>query len=226
MKQLTFLSIFTLLQWSAIGQSVHLPAFDAISTSGSVKVELIKSNTTRADFEIIKGDKEDLVIEVKNKELIVKIKSSFSLWNRSNTKAKVTVYYQSINEIDCSAGSSLFTDSEITATAMDIDVSSGANCSIKLKSDEVMVSSSSGSKVTINGITSTANYDASSGSSIDATYLIASTADADVSSGASISLYATDKLKAEASSGGSIRYKGKPESTNLSSGMSGSITSF
>jgi len=208
-------------------QSKSLSEFSSISTSGSVQVELVKGSSPKAEYTIIKGNEDDLFIDVKNNELIVKIKSKNTMWNRSETKAKVTVYYSgTLKGIDCSAGSSLKSESEITTSEMEIEVSSGANCSIILKSDDVNVSASSGAKVSVNGTGTNVIYDASSGSKIDAVNFIASKADADVSSGASISLHATKKLKADASSGGSIKYKGNPESTNIDSGMSGSIRSY
>lgn len=208
-------------------QSKNLSEFSSISTSGSVQVELIKGNTTKAEYTIIKGNEDDLFIDVKNNELTVKIKSKNSMWNRSETKAKVTVYYNgTLKGIDCSAGSSLKSESEINTSDMDIEVSSGANCNILLKTEDVNVSASSGAKVSINGTGNIAVYDASSGSKIDAGNFIASNANADVSSGASISLHATKKLTADASSGGSIKYRGNPESTNIDSGMSGSIRSY
>lgn len=208
------------------GQSKSLPSFNAISTGGSVQVELIKSSVSKVDYTIVKGDEDDLYIEVKGNELIVKIKPNRGFWNSSNTKAKVTVYYQSLNSIDCAAGSSIKSESEIVAENMDIESSSGASCSVALKCTDLNVDSSSGSRVTVNGIASSVNYDASSGASINAASLLASEAIADVSSGASISLYASKKLNADASSGGSIKYKGDPEKTNISSGISGSIRSY
>lgn len=210
----------------AMAQSKSLPSFTAISTSGSVQVELVKSSVSKADYAIIKGDEDDLYIEVKGNELFVKIKPQVGFWNSSNTKAKVTVYYQTLSSIDCAAGSSIKSDSEIVAESMDIESSSGANCSVILKSTDVNVDSSSGSKVSVSGSATSVNYDASSGARIDAAGLMASDAIADVSSGASISLYASKKLNADASSGGSIKYKGDPEKTNISSGISGSIRSY
>ena len=219
------LFIFCLSEIS-YAQTKSLSSFNSISTSGSVQVELIKGDNPKADYTIIKGNEEDLVIEVKGQELTVKIKSKMSMWNRSETKAKVTVYYQTLSGIDCSAGSSLKGDAEIVSTSMDIESSSGANCSIKVKSTDVNVDCSSGAKVSVSGSATAVNLDASSGARIDAVALMASDAIADVSSGASISLYASKKLNADASSGGSIKYKGSPEKTNIHSGISGSIKSF
>lgn len=210
----------------SFAQSKSLSSFTSISTSGSVQVELVKGDSPRAEYSIVKGNAEDLFIEVKGQELTVKIKSKNSMWNRSETKAKVTVYYQTLSGIDCSAGSSLKADAEIVSSSMAIESSSGANCSVKVKSTDVNIDCSSGSKVSVSGSASAVNLDASSGARIDAVALVASDAVADVSSGASISLYASKKLNADASSGGSIKYKGNPEKTNIHSGVSGSVKSF
>ena len=206
-------------------QSKSVSPFNAISTSGSVQVELIQGDSPKVDYTIIKGDSEDLIIEVKGQELQVKIKSN-SFWNRSETKAKVTVYYQTLKSIDCAAGSSIRAENEIVSTSMDIESSSGANCNVMVKSDDLNVDSSSGSKVIVHGTSNSVNYDASSGARIDAEGMMASVAVADVSSGASIALHASKKLNADASSGGSIKYKGDPEKTNIHSGFSGSIKSY
>lgn len=226
---MTRLCIFTFAIFvcgQAMTQSKSLPSFTSISTSGSVQVELVKSSVSKADYTILKGDEDDLYIEVKGNELYVKIKSRNGFWNSTNTKAKVTVHYQNLRSIDCAAGSSIKSESEIVTDNMDIESSSGASCSVVIKSTDLNVDASSGSKVAVSGSAKSVNYDASSGARIDAASLLASDAIADVSSGASISLYASNKLNADASSGGSIKYKGDPEKTNISSGISGSIRSY
>ena len=207
-------------------QSKELPSFNAISTSGNVVVELIKGTSPKADYTIVKGESENLHIEVQGQELIVKIKSKDSWFTRSETKANVTVYYQTLNSIDCAAGSKIKAENEIVSDMMDIESSSGASCSVKVKSGDLSIDSSSGSNVTVYGSSTQVNYDASSGARIDASNLIAAEAMADASSGASISLYANKKLKAEATSGASIKYKGDPEKTNIQSGISGSVRSY
>ena len=227
MSKSIFLNLLLILFCtSLIAQTKSLSNFDAIKTAGSVDVTLMKGSTPRAEYTIQKGKAEDLFLEVDNNVLVVKIKSKKSSWNRSETKAKITIYYTELASIECEAGSSLYSESEIVTENMSIETSSGANCNIKLQCSNVILNSSSGSKISLNGKVSSAKYDASSGSKINAVSLTASTGDATASSGASISLHAIKKLKADASSGGSIKYKGKPENVNIDSGKSGSISSF
>jgi len=212
--------------YTLTAQTKNLQPFTAISTSGSVQVELVKGSSPKAEYTILKGDADDLVIEVKGDELKVKIKSNSSFWKSSQTKAKVTVYYQNLSSIDCSAGSSLTSESELTSNAMDIETSNGASCRVIIKADDVQIDASSGATLSISGSCGTVNYDASSGASIHGESLLATNAMADVSSGANIKLHADKKLRADASSGGSIRYKGNPEKTDVHSSVSGSIKSY
>jgi hypothetical protein len=207
-----------------VGQTINLPTFTSLSTGGNVQVTLIKSNTTKAEYTILKGSESDLLIEVVDNELKVKTKSK---WNGSSTKAKVDVYYSTLSSVNCAAGSSVYSADVLNNDALSINMSSGASCNLKVENETLAVKSSSGASIELSGNTQNVSYSASSGSSINAAMLKANLAEADVSSGANIKLYAIKKLKGDASSGGSIKYKGKPESVNLDSGRSGgSIKSF
>ncbi|MBK8624191.1 MAG: DUF2807 domain-containing protein [Saprospiraceae bacterium] len=207
-------------------QSKSLSPFHAIKAATGLNVQLVKGDAPKAEYTILKGNAEDLYIEVENGELIVKLKSKNGKWNRSETKANITIYYTNLNAIDCSSGAYVYTDQAITSDKMEIETSSGSKCKIILQCNEVIANSSSGSSMTLEGKSKTATFDASSGSKISASSLEVNIAEADVSSGANISLNAAKKLKADASSGGSIKYKGKPDDVNINSGMSGSISSF
>lgn len=225
-KHFISLSVFILANLYLQGQTKNLEQFHAIKTATGIQVELKKGDTPMAEYTIIKGRAEDLHIEVVNGELTVKYKSKVGKWNRTDTKAKVVVYYTHLSSISSSSGSHLSSDDYIVSDEMEVSASSGSKCNIKLQSSGVKVNCSSGSNITIEGSSNTASFNASSGSKINASYLTVAIADAGVSSGANISINASKKLKADASSGGSIKYKGKPESINIDSGMSGSITSF
>jgi hypothetical protein len=212
---------------TSYSQSKSLFEFTSVATSGNIQVDLKKGNVLKAEYKILAGREEDLYIEVTDGILEIKIKSQKNgMTNASETKAKVTVYYDEIYSLDCSAGSSITAENEIIADNMHIDSGSGAKCSVKLKSKTVTAKALSGSKINLSGTASNVRYVASSGGRITASELIAVAADADVSSGGDISLHAGKKLKADASSGGIIKYKGNPESTNFNSGMSGSIKSI
>ncbi len=80
---------------------------------------------------------------------------------------------------------------------------------------------SSGSDTSIEGEAETAAFDISSGALCKGENFRADRIEAESTSGASLSVNASDALKAKASSGGMIRYKGNPEITSDINKMSG-----
>lgn len=130
-------------------------------------------------------------------------------------------------ELDLSSGSE--TNLELDVKSLELETSSGAEILLGLKSDELSIDSSSGSYVNINaktistsvesssgaevvlkGNTNQLNVKSSSGSDVDAKDFRSNDVITKASSGASISAFSIKNLKAETSSGGSIKYYNKP----------------
>ena len=112
---------------------------------------------------------------------------------------------------------------KILADNLKLVTSSGADMDISIDVDNVTCSSSSGSDLKVSGTTTDLTAEASSGSDIKAGKLKAQNCVAEASSGADIVVYSEVKLKANASSGGDIKYYGNPESVTKSGGVSGDV---
>lgn len=223
MKQRISLSIcLLLLAIFSFGQTRSIADFNALTTAGSVKVELIKSTTPKIEYKMLKGKDVDLITEVKNGKLTVKIKNK---WGMSSAKADVKVYYTSLNSIVSSAGSTIQSFEKINSDNMSISSSSGSRISLMLNANSTSVNSSSGSSITLSGdVKGTGTFDSSSGSSINASDLSINDANVDASSGSSISLWVKNKISADASSGGNIKYKGSPTVVDTDKSSGGSVS--
>ena len=81
----------------------------------------------------------------------------------------------------------------------------------QITASSVTANSSSSSEIYLNGKCEVADFSASSSGDIKAKDLKARTVTASASSSGDISCYATDKLKANTTSGGDIKYKGTPK---------------
>jgi len=211
-----FLSISISAQTRQIGN------FTGIKASTSVSVKLVRADSPRIEYKMIKGEDADLITEIKGNNLIIKTKSSFGGWTK--TQAKVIVYYTELNDISVSAGASLKTNDPIRTQDMDIDVSSGSSADIEVIAQSIDAEASSGATLKLEGSARKAEYDASSGSKINANMMICDYVNADVSSGARIKVHVNKKLNADASSGGSIKYTGDADDTSIDKGWSGQIS--
>lgn len=127
-------------------------------------------------------------------------------WFQVNRRSDFTVFVTmpSLEEVEVSSGA------DVTATSID--------------ADRFRVSVSSGADASLSGTCNTIEADGSSGADLDAEDLRCANAVADVSSGADLSIYASESVEADASSGGSIRVYGGPQSTDVSKSSGGSIS--
>ena len=82
---------------------------------------------------------------------------------------------------------------------------------------------SSAGKLEAEGSVDEIEVDVSSAGSMHAYDLVAKKADLYASSAGSIKLSVTEEIKASASSGGSVKYKGNPEKERVSSSAGGSV---
>jgi len=202
--------------FSLNAQKLDLKEFNEVNVAAGLQVELIASDKNYADVEMIKGDRDDIIITVKNGTLRLKAESSFF---GKTAKARIDVYYNNeINGIDVSSGSTLKSADILKTERLDLDASSGASCKVNIDVDELDISVSSGARVTLRGDANAQEIDVSSGANYAAKELISKYADVSASSGANAEVYCSKRIKAEASSGGSINYYGNPKEQDFETG--------
>lgn len=226
MKKIISLSCFFLFSavmvFAGNEETRKLDNFTTLSVAGSVKVLLVKGNSNKAEIETVNASTEDLITTVKNGELKIKFKDKKGRWI-NNKKATVTLTYRTLEGISAAAGSNVKADGVISADDLFINVSSGAYTSLDIEGRDVRLSVSSGGSLVLEGRADEADLDVSSGGSLNGRDLKASYVVASASSGGSAKIWAIKSIRATASSGGTIKYKGDPEKTSVNSGYSGSV---
>ncbi|HMQ07093.1 MAG TPA: DUF2807 domain-containing protein [Saprospiraceae bacterium] len=214
----TTLFLTGLVIQSNFAQVRELDAYSKLKVGGSVEVYLVKSNQNKAEIQMIRGDAEDLMTEVKNDILLIKFKDRLAFSGGNQSKAKITLHYKELKSIDAGAGSRVVSKEEIASHQMSIDVSSGASCALVIKSNDCKVNISSGGSCSVSGSTINSNVQVSSGASFNGSDLKSDMVKVSASSGASAKVWAMEKIIGNASSGGSIRFKGEPKEKILDSG--------
>lgn len=197
----------------------QLDAFQSVDVSGNIKLTLIPSDEHKAIINVTKGNIDNLIAEVKGKTLKLKFKNKSGWnWGGNQNKAEIELYFTDLEFLEASAGANVDAQAALSSENMRIDASSGASIKLDIECETLRVEVSSGASLKLEGTANTHGVDVSSGASYNAIDLIAQEVKVDASSGASAKVYASKSLEAEASSGGSIRYKGNPDTTNLDSG--------
>jgi hypothetical protein len=203
-------------------QSYDVRNFDGIDVSSGIQVSFETGVARSVIVENKDSDFSDIIVEVDDGDLILKRPRKLG-WSGKRTPYKVTVGVKTLSDIEASSGA--YVTGGGMSGDVDIDVSSGAKVVVAgVNAGEVELESSSGSNVEVSGSCTEVDAEASSGASIDASNLQCTALIADVSSGASIRAYATDRVEADASSGGSVTVAGGATNVTIDKSSGGSVS--
>ncbi|MCJ7933606.1 MAG: DUF4252 domain-containing protein [Chryseobacterium sp.] len=125
--------------------------------------------------------------------------------------------------IDASSGANVTGDFKISG-ATDLSASSGANVRADITTGNIAIKSSSGSNISLRGDAESGKIDISSGAVCKADDLKFTYVETEATSGGNLTVNVSGKLKVRASSGGLVRYKGRPEiDSNISKSSGGTL---
>jgi hypothetical protein len=229
MKQLvTVLAcMFSMWAFAQTKQTRTVGDFSGISSATGIKVKITQGSENAV---VVSSSKDELINNLKtevDKNGVLKIyyKNPNKLnWNKTrNLQLNAYVTYKSINALTASSGSSMESTQAVSAEALSIDVSSGAEMELDIVTTDCNINMSSGSTAKVGGNAANVKIDASSGSSFKGVNLTAESCKASVSSGAEVKMEVTKKLSASASSGGSFKYKGNPEIEKKTTSSGGEV---
>jgi hypothetical protein len=222
------------------GESRSVGEFSGIQVSTGVNVVFKQESPTNVKV-IADADKlQYIVTKVDNGVLKVYVDNK----GQKNLKFKnisVNVSSPRMDNIKTSSGSTFTTINSVRENNLSIDASSGSivkgkfniandtkveatsgsDIKIDINSKNFDFKGSSGSSTKFDGQAGMANFDISSGALCKADNLRTNQVEAESTSGGSLSINVVDKLKARASSGGLIKYKGNPEITSDINKISG-----
>ena len=202
-----------------------LTPFSQISVSQGISVSIKKGSDLKAVVDVSGSniDLEEVITEVFGDRLSVRFEKNM---RRVNGKVTVVVTYQSLSEIDISSAGRLTSLDLLTTENLEIDVSSAGKVNLQISTEVLDVDVSSAGKVVLRGNAAEQVIDVSSAGDYDAHDLISEIVDIDVSSAGSVILKVNNELKANASSAGSIKYRGEPLKVNVHSSSGGSIKKY
>jgi len=208
-------------------QSRNVASFSKISVSSGIDLYLTQGTTesvrVEADADLI----DKIITEVNGETLRIYVKNT-SAWNWGwNKTRKVYVTFDDLSSLDASAGSDVEAKGEVKVEKINISASSGSDVEFeRLFAQSVRVEASSGADAEVAGETKNLTVDSSSGSDIDCEDLLSEVCKASASSGSDITVYVTQSLEANASSGGDISYKGNPSQKDIDESSGGDVSSF
>lgn len=222
MKQ--FISIIILVSLTGVVMAQQsevraIAAFRGVKSAEGIDVFLKKGDKESARVESTGSDLSDVITEVSGSYLKIHMREGSS--RRMDVKVYVT--YVNIDKISASSASHIYGEGTIKAASMEINASSAASVELTIDANNLNASASSAGDIELKGKVRSGDYEASSAGEIDAYDVEGEKVVAHASSAGSIKLNVLNDLVANASSGGSIRYRGNPERSITNSTSGGSV---
>lgn len=224
------------------GESRNVGEFSGVNVSTGVIVNFKQENTTavkviadadKLQYIVTKVDNGVLRVYVDNKgQRNLKFKNisvNVSSPRIDNIKTSSGAVFNAINNInektvsvDLSSGSVV--NGNFNSDNTRVEVSSGAVINSTMNTKQIAVKASSGAVANLNGRVDAGSIDVSSGAVCNSEKFQFNELEAEATSGGVITGNVAERLKATASSGGSIRYKGNPRiDSNISKTSGGSL---
>jgi hypothetical protein len=194
-------------------------SFTGVKAMEGVSVYLKKGDKESARVEVSGTSPSNVLTEISGSYLKVHMRDG----NYRNSNAKVYVTYVQVDKLSASSAGSIYSDSPVKASSMEVSASSAGTIEVTLEAGMVEVNASSAGDVELKGKTKTLRVDVASAGEADTYDLEAENVEAEAASAGSAKINVTKSLEARASSGGSIRYRGNPDKQVTDSSSGGSV---
>lgn len=213
------LSFILAAAWGQDSEVRSVGSFTGIKAAEAIDVYLKKGDKESVRVEVSGTDISNVLTEVSGSYLKIHMRDG----RYRNRNVKVYVTYVSLNKLHVSSAANVFSDGTIKAKTMDISASSAGSAELSIDAESVSIDASSAGDVVLEGRAVNIEVEVSSAGEIDAYGLESENGNASASSAGSAKISVSKELTAQASSGGSIRYRGSPAKTNTSSSSGGSV---
>lgn len=200
-------------------QNREVGSFVGIKVAEGIDVYLKKGEKPAVRLEVTGTDPENVITETSGGYLKIHMASG----SYRNRTVKVYVTYVELDKISASSAANVFAEGTIKARSLSISASSAASIDLSVEGEAVTVSASSAADVDLRGKAARLSIDVSSSGEVDAYDLEAESVTVQASSAGSAKIHVTNELNAQASSAGSVRYKGNPSRSNTNASSGGSV---
>lgn len=202
--------------------AISVSEFDQVSMARSGTVYVTQGNETKVEVVASDDVLEDLDIEVRGKELIIKNKRMRG-WNGRSGKLEVYVITPEIKGLSVSGSGKLVVQNKLDAENLRMAVSGSGKiiCGMNAKSLNIAISGSGNAE--LSGSCGDMNGAISGSGGIRGEDLRVENLEVTISGSGSCEIHVNESIEARISGSGSVRYSGNPQHVNSKTSGSGSV---
>jgi hypothetical protein len=196
--------------------------FYKLSCIGDIRVELYRSDTLKLDISVKGLPSENLITEVKNGELSIRLKTG----SNKDAVVKVKVFCRSLDEILVASGGLVVSPEIISGTSMDFKARSGGKMELDLDLESLEAEVSQGGILVFRGEVKKQEINVGTGATYSGYLLEAEDSYVKANSGGKAKVRANRIIEANSSSAGFIGYIGDPASEFTKTSLGGEIVKY
>ena len=202
---------------NVITQARTFSGFTGVDVSSAIHLYIKQDSAFSVKVEADDNLQQYILIEQDGNILRVKQRNNTNL--DATGSIKVYVSAPLFRNLDASGACNIIGENVLSATdEIDIDVSGASDAELELKAPKVSAEMTGASDVKLKGQTKDLHIEGTGASHAKCFELLSENADVDVTGASSAEVFASVKLKAEASGASDVRYKGNAAVTQSASG--------
>ena len=193
-------------------------SFDKVKATKGINVTLIEGTKEKVQVDIVNGSPNDVVTQLKNKGLTVKMKTKIY----KDVAVQVYVTYVDLREVDAGSGATVDAENTIVTDKLHLDAGTDANIKLEIDVNALEADVSAG-KIELSGKVKSQLVKANTGGKYLAYDLESEETIAKANTAGKVEVTVTKSLQGTASNGGTISYKGNPEKVIKKVSMGGKV---
>ena len=198
--------------------------YDGVKCAGSMDYVLVAGTEGKITIEAESNLMEYIVTEIKNNNLIVKVKKGYDLKPSFNKTLKVTIPFKDISSVSLAGSGDVWNEDKIKSNSLDISLAGSGDMVLDIEANSVEGSLAGSGDMTLKGNTNDLTVKVAGSGDIDAFGLQANNTKASIAGSGDISVVSNKSLYARVSGSGDIEYKGNPDKEDTKVSGSGTIS--
>ncbi len=198
-------------------------SFDKIEVTGNIEVEMKLGNKESLEIKAYHVDPSDVVTEVDDK--LLKIKMTSNLFD-DDVKVKIKVVYTEIREINSNASAEISIKEMINGDKIFAEATSGGKILMKVDLNAIELKAYQGAYIDVEGKCKLQESYINTGGTLSASNFSCDEVFIKMNTGGKAEIIANKKIEANVNTGANLSFFGLPEEESLKTTLGGKITKW
>jgi hypothetical protein len=199
--------------------------YDGIKCAGSFDYILVSGEEGNIKIEGEENLLEYIITEVKDNNLIVKVKDHVNIKTSMRKTIKITIPFKDISKISLAGSGDLWNDDLITCENLDVSLAGSGDVILNVNTTYIKGSLAGSGDLTLKGNTNNLKAEVAGSGDFHGLELQSKNTEVSVAGSGDAKVVSTESIKARVSGSGDITYKGNPEKEDTKVAGSGRISS-